>query len=204
MRTHNWIGGQKMKDLTGLQFGKLTVLSYEGRIPTNMDKNHKTFAIWRCKCDCGRTIIKTGRALLHDKTKSCGCLQKEAGSLNGRKRIKPSTFLLRYLKVYKYTAKKKNIGFNLTLDDFKTLVNQNCYLCGHKPEPKSLCRAKYYNNEILFNGIDRLDSTKGYILDNCKPCCSICNKLKNNLTINVFMEQIEKIFKFKYRKDKDE
>jgi len=196
MRTHNWIGGQKMKNLVGLIFGRLTVLSYEGRIPTKMDKNHKTFAIWKCKCSCGKIVIKTGRSLLHDKTKSCGCLQREAGSMNGRKKIKPGTFLSRYYKIYRYTAKRKGIKFNLTLEEFKLLVNQNCYLCGHLPEPKSLCRAKYYKKDILFNGIDRLDSSKGYEFYNCKPCCSMCNIMKLDLNYTTFINQIKKIINF--------
>jgi hypothetical protein len=196
MKTHNWIGGPKMKDLKGLKFGRLTVISYNKRIKTNMDKNHKTFATWLCKCDCGRIIIKTGRALLHDKTKSCGCLQKETMSINGRKKIKPSTFLLRYYKIYKYTANKRHISFNLNLKEFNSLVTQNCYLCGQGPEPKILCRAKYYNNKILFNGIDRLNSLKGYNINNCKPCCTMCNLLKRDLTYNTFISQIKKIINF--------
>ncbi len=28
------------------------------------------------------------------------------------------------------------------------------------------------------NSIDRLDNTKGYIIDNCVPCCSDCNEMK--------------------------
>jgi len=207
MKTHNWIGSQKMKDLTGLRFGRLFVISYEGRIPTKMDKNHKTLAVWKCKCDCGKLIIKTGRALLHDKTKSCGCLQREIGSINGRKRIKPQTFLLRYYNIYKYVAKNKHIFWKLTLKDFGKLVSKNCYLCGQKPEKKSLCRSKYYKENILFNGIDRIDSSKGYTLDNCKSCCSLCNKLKRDMSLQDFIKQINKIKNFldlRFREDKED
>ena len=94
MRTHNWIGGPKMKDLTGKRFGNLVVISYKGRINKVMDKNHKTFAVWKCKCDCGKTVIKTGRSLVHDFTKSCGCLQKLAGQINGKKNLVAGAELL--------------------------------------------------------------------------------------------------------------
>ncbi len=36
----------KIKDLTGMRFGRLLVLSYEG-------KNQYNRAMWKCRCDCG-------------------------------------------------------------------------------------------------------------------------------------------------------
>lgn len=58
--------GRKVKDLTGMRFGKLTVLEYDGIY------NHK--AHWKCKCDCGNITVKKGWLLLAGKTRSCGCL----------------------------------------------------------------------------------------------------------------------------------
>lgn len=57
------------KDLTGMRFGRLTVLEYAG------DKS------WFCRCDCGNTAtVRTG-CLLSGDTKSCRCLAGEYSSL---------------------------------------------------------------------------------------------------------------------------
>lgn len=52
-------------DLKGQKFNRLTAIEYIGS------------GTWRCKCDCGNyTNVKTGN-LRGNKTKSCGCLNKE-------------------------------------------------------------------------------------------------------------------------------
>lgn len=33
--------------------------------------------MWRCKCDCGNTVVVRGKCLSQGVTKSCGCLAKE-------------------------------------------------------------------------------------------------------------------------------
>lgn len=63
-------GKQTAKDMTGLKFGKLTVLKRYG---TNDDNK----ATWLCKCDCGNTTIVSGRHLRDGTTLSCGCLRKD-------------------------------------------------------------------------------------------------------------------------------
>ena len=55
-------------DLTGLRFGKLTVLHREPKTWSNR-------AFWRCLCDCGEVAIKMGKYLKCGDTKSCGCTQ---------------------------------------------------------------------------------------------------------------------------------
>jgi len=56
------------KDLTGLRFGKLTVLS-QG------ERSHDNKLRWSCKCDCGNTIL-CGAWKLHSKhPPSCGCIK---------------------------------------------------------------------------------------------------------------------------------
>lgn len=58
------------KDLTGMEFGRLKVVSFEGR-----DKSGR--ALWRCKCKCGNETVVLGQALKCGDTKSCGCLLEE-------------------------------------------------------------------------------------------------------------------------------
>lgn len=58
-----------IKDLTGKKFGKLVVLEY-------VEKNDKGQHLWKCKCECGNTVIKNGKLLQNGHIKSCGCMQK--------------------------------------------------------------------------------------------------------------------------------
>ena len=63
------------KDITGQRFGMLTVIKRTG---TN--KHRK--ALWKCKCDCGRTTVVSSVDLVTGNTKSCGCLGKNFAKRN--------------------------------------------------------------------------------------------------------------------------
>ena len=60
-------------NLTGLRFGRLTVLSVAGRA-----KDRKT--LWRCACACGKECVVRSAYLTSGHTKSCGCLTRETAS----------------------------------------------------------------------------------------------------------------------------
>lgn len=58
---------KRVIDLTGRQFGKLTVLEFVGT---------DNGALWKCACQCGSVTVKQARVL--PKLKSCGCEQTKA------------------------------------------------------------------------------------------------------------------------------
>ncbi|WP_321822954.1 hypothetical protein [Pyramidobacter piscolens] len=62
--------GNRLKDLTGQRFGRLTVLR-------RADNAKSGNARWLCRCDCGRTSIATGTALRTGKIQSCGCMAQD-------------------------------------------------------------------------------------------------------------------------------
>lgn len=74
-----------MDDLTGRDFGRLTVRGYEGK--RGKDR------YWRCVCQCGKQVVVRGRGLTAPKgaTKSCGCLQRERAKETARVHLKPRT-----------------------------------------------------------------------------------------------------------------
>lgn len=82
---------------------------------------------------------------------------------------------------YKKSAKKRNINFLLQEKDFLNLVLQNCYYCNKK------------SDSSIPNGIDRIDSSKGYNLDNCVPCCKYCNIIKGNKSLEQFKIAVKQI-----------
>lgn len=63
----------KVKDVTGMRFGRLMVIERAKNPKNNADRH----SYWLCKCDCGNKIIVVGTSLVNGNTKSCGCLSKE-------------------------------------------------------------------------------------------------------------------------------
>lgn len=61
--------GRKIKDLSGLQYGRLTV--------TNHYERQELITFWTCVCSCGNTVKVTRNNLERGATRSCGCLRKE-------------------------------------------------------------------------------------------------------------------------------
>ena len=62
------------QDLTGQQFGRLTVVSYAGRDVLGHSQK------WNCRCNCGSEITTRSNRLKNGETRSCGCLAKEVVS----------------------------------------------------------------------------------------------------------------------------
>lgn len=83
-------------------------------------------------------------------------------------------------RVYKSTAATKGKEFPLSVEEFAAIVLLSCVYCGE--DSKRI-------------GIDRIDNTKGYIKENCAPCCKNCNYMKKNLTVQDFLAHIAKIYK---------
>lgn len=87
-------------------------------------------------------------------------------------------------QIYIRNANNKNVSFNITFEDYTNIVHTKCYYCG-------------ILQDRGFNGIDRVDSKLGYMLDNCVSCCKMCNYMKASLSIDVFIKRVEHILSYK-------
>lgn len=90
---------------------------------------------------------------------------------------KEQTGLNRLIKDYKRHAKGRDFEWALSVAEFKMLVTRNCFYCAVPPQQKIRSSADS-ETKLLYNGIDRKDNTRGYQVDNCVPCCGICNQAK--------------------------
>lgn len=61
-----------VKDLKGKRFGRLTVIEF-----SQLGRGNRRGAFWNCRCECGNLVEIASSSLIGDRTKSCGCLQKE-------------------------------------------------------------------------------------------------------------------------------
>lgn len=55
------------RDLTGLKFGRLTVLGYAGKV------GNTYIALWKCRCECGREKLVRVTHLNNGNSTTCGC-----------------------------------------------------------------------------------------------------------------------------------
>lgn len=90
------------------------------------------------------------------------------------RRKKPE--MTRYFMI-RSAAKKRNIPFTITKDEFKKLwySTDNCEYC-KKPIMQGIGNGYQKNNRSF----DRKDNTKGYELSNLVVCCYLCNRIKND------------------------
>lgn len=179
--------GRKVEEV-GNRYGKLMVIREAGR-------NKVGRVLWQCRCDCSNEVIITGTNLRSGVTKSCGCLRNEIFTRNAK--ILPpgqSCFNVLY-RDYKNSAKKRELSFELTKEDFSFLTKMNCFYCG--VEPKQIIRKERHNGIYIYNGIDRIDSDRGYTIDNVVPCCGRCNKMKLDMTTLEFLGHIKEIVSYR-------
>jgi hypothetical protein len=167
-------------NLIGKKFDLLTV------IDGYYDKE-KLQMIWVCKCDCGndKTIETIGSTLKNGRRTSCGCKRRLPYGENAFNRL---------YDTYRRRSLQKGFFFNLSKEEFKEITSQNCFYCGIKPKQIACKGYKKYYGEYIYNGIDRIDSSKGYEKDNIIPCCGQCNVAKNNHSYNNFLEWVGRIY----------
>ncbi len=187
-------------DLTGSVFGRLTVIEKDGK---RLDsQGYSRGPTYRCLCSCGNVKEKVYSGNLHaGKTRSCGCLSTEHRSSDknlallaqGRRRSKTgeTSAFNRVLDIYIRSATKRNISWSLTLHEFKALIEGDCFYCNKSPFLLKVTAG----SELLWNGIDRIDSSGDYVVDNCVSCCSRCNHGKWTDTMEEFTEWIKVVYK---------
>jgi hypothetical protein len=173
----------RYKDITGKIYNKLTVIK---KMPNKQGRT-----MWLCKCICGNEIITRGESVRSGHTKSCGCIKSLSKGLASMRSI-----IIRYKK----SAKRRGYNYNLTEEQFKEITQKDCYYCGAKPKQISKGK-KSTNGTYTYNGIDRIDNTKGYAIDNIVPCCLNCNTAKGTKTIQEFKEWVRRLNNKIFSKD---
>jgi hypothetical protein len=88
---------------------------------------------------------------------------------------------------FKARAKKRNLPWNIPFEIYSALIIMDCYICGAPPSSRRWDSLKFKHN-----GLDRIDSSEGYILGNVAPCCRTCNNAKRNLNIMEFIRHFKR------------
>lgn len=178
-----------LKDISGQRFGKVIALKIVGTHPTCQSK------MWECKCDCGKIFSTLGVSLRKGETKSCGCLKKEINQKIGKESRcwrGYEEISKKFFNRIKSNASARNISFNLKIEEIWNLFlkqEKKCAISGIELSfsPKStgtLCTAS----------LDRIDSKKGYVIDNVQWVHKKINIMKKDMSDKEFFNWIKLIY----------
>lgn len=81
----------------------------------------------------------------------------------------PKAYSLNY---YKSGARNRGIEFCITREQFESMWNKDCHYCG---------------SYITTIGIDRINNSRGYHIENIVACCTLCNMMKKTLPVEKFI-----------------
>ena len=202
--------GRPAINMIGHKVNRLTVIAEDGCYikPHSGKKDYK----WLCRCECGSIKSIRGNTLRRGNIISCGCRQKEiAGETAGKRRKSNQALYSHYVhfETYERAALKRNLKWNISLEQFIDITSKNCTYCNLSPQEYLRAKNMYIRTSkrdgrpidqdfansrvVLANGIDRKDSNIGYFIENCVPCCSQCNIAKGDTPYSDWIAWIERL-----------
>jgi len=179
----------KLKDLTEKKFGRLSVVK-QATERTNTGR-----VKWICICDCGNEHIVSGDCLTFGKTKSCGCLRREVQHLKFQDR-EHAVWKQLYNSTIVKRSKKGGYVTDIEFGLFKELSQCPCFYCGLVASNTVRDRNTTRDTVITYNGLDRVDSSGGYMKNNVVPCCKFCNCAKSTMSQEEFMRWVKRVYEF--------
>ena len=132
-------------------------------------------------------VIKKQNGRHVQKSKCTDCLQRATEEWRQTHQNRYKSYRQEYnrinkedlrVKRYRQDAKYREYEFLLTDEEIRSLFRNRCDYCGVLKD---------------INGIDRVDSTKGYIIGNVVSCCIICNMAKKKMTKQEFLDWIKRV-----------
>lgn len=78
----------------------------------------------------------------------------------------------RRFKKSKIQAQKRKLSWNISLEDFRTLCEKDCFYCKNRLDNRLISTS---------SALDRKDNTIGYEIENVLPSCATCNYLRGDI-----------------------
>lgn len=139
------------KSMVGEKFGKLTVVEFAGH------KNGRV--MWRCECECGKTIICNGYNLRSGQ-RSCGCERKG--------RVYSIKHGLRHSRLYNIWCDIKKRCYNPNCTGYKNYGGRGIKMCDEwYNSPSSFSKWALDNGYADDLTIERKDYNGNYEPENC-------------------------------------
>lgn len=157
------------KDIVNLKFGRLLVQFFKG--------TGRRGRMYESLCDCGNVVELSYYDLTKQKRTSCGKC-----NIN----VKYGKLPLYYFKRIQNSALNRKIYFNLSIEycwNLFVLQNENCAISGRK-----LYFAEKYSDYINATAsLDRIDSSKGYEINNVQWVHKDINYMKQEFSQEYFI-----------------
>lgn len=64
------------------------------------------------------------------------------------------------------------------------LIGKPCHYCD--TPPSNIMKTRNSIAPLKYSGIDRVNNSEGYVSGNCVPCCTICNRAKQGMSVSEF------------------
>lgn len=141
------------------------------RAERTTDVQNMSRICFRCKNEQPLSDFGTKKDDKFGRSHECRACKRIKNHLN---KNKPRTRFCTYRK----SAAVRGIPFLLSFDEFKQFWNLPCFYCG---------------NLIDGIGLDRRESSLGYILENIDSCCSRCNYAKQSQTQEQFIQMCQMV-----------
>ena len=142
-------------DLTGHRFGRLTVVKRVG--------TKKSFAVWLCQCDCGKTATLPSAYLRTGQTRSCGCLAHDV--LVARNTSHGGS----YSRLYRIWHGMRQRCTDPNSSNYENYGGRGITVCDEWMHDfaafQKWALANGYHEDLT---IDRINNDSGYRPDNCR------------------------------------
>lgn len=172
------------KDLTGKIFGQLKVIK---RLP---EYTKTRGALWECECECGNKVKLSSNALTSGNNVTCGNKINHEGTSLDTKNLRFGELPATHLSSIKQNAIKRNLSFDLTGEYlWKLFLDQNrkCAVSNidlvFTPH-----RNSHKFRSLTTASLDRIDSSKGYVVGNVRWVHKDINKMMSNYGDTKFID----------------
>lgn len=120
----------------------------------------------------GQTYYQRNRKTLLEK-------KREYGKQNPEKLKERRESTKNRYSALKSRCKRLKKFLSISFEEYAEIVKNDCFYCGGILPPAGF-------------GLDRIDSSLGYTINNVLPCCRVCNVLKNDKSVLELLEHLPK------------
>lgn len=178
--------GRSKKEIVGQKFNNLLV---QKELPDLINK-HRYF---ECICDCGAICQVAYSHLVGLRQKTCGCAiyksWDQSPFFKGVGLISYSWWKGHVLRENALGKSRQRHDVQITIEEAWNLFLKQDQKCALTKEPLQFGNTPNRNSASL----DRIDSTKGYLIDNVQWVHKDINWMKNTFDLDYFIELCKKV-----------